>query len=266
MAIQNALELYKRKIETGDVVAMKSFEDLYHESVDRDIATVKRLQDSFSKDYSPIERYNKQFADAFEAVMYEHIEASEWMGGQTRTIKTTPFDDIVNGIDLILEINPDLEYENPSHIALGIDVTFGSEGSLDKKFDKLKEKIKKADFPKIKYFQSGDFRGEKKDIPEIILGVSRELVGELAALYAQNDGASKKKLAVHPIQNLLAEQVLVQLEYFAKFAKNAGHEQFAQKVARTRALLLPTLIAKANKGSSEYGNDPVHQSIIAHVS
>lgn len=265
VSIQKALELYENHLaRSGETIDPKKFTH-YGIGVQEDEKIATNLQAKFERDYSPTERVNKRFATAFEAVLYEHIEISSWMGDNTRTIKTVPYDDIVNGIDLILEINPDLPEQNPSHIALGIDVTFGGGSSLDRKFDALREKIRTGKFPRVKYFESGDFLGMKLDLPEVILGVSRELVGDLAALYIRTDRDGKLELGKHPIQNLLAQQVLAQLQSFAQYAEKNGQTAFAAKLRSLKTLLSPALSSKAQKGSREYELDPVHQAIMAQT-
>jgi hypothetical protein len=262
VSIQKAIELYKDRLaRSGEMIDPHIFTH-YGDGVARDEKTVAELEALFQAENSPIQKINKQFATAFEAVIYEHVEISDWMGGNTRTIKTVPFDDYVNGIDLILEINPDLPDQDPSHVALGIDVTFGGGSSLDRKFEKLREKIRTGQFPRIKYFQSGDFLGMKMNLPEVILGVSRELVGDLAALYTRTDKEGKLQLGKHPVQNLLAQQVLAQLHAFARFADKNNQPAFAAKLRSMNTLLFPALSEKAKKGSREFGTDPVHMAIM----
>jgi hypothetical protein len=266
VSIQKAVELYESHlVSEGGGISMDDFASVYTvERIQRDKMYVEKRKRDFEND-SPLEKISSAYATALEAVIYEHIELSEWFGSNTRTIKTTAYDDVANGVDLLLEINPNLPLYSPSHVALGIDVTFGALASMDKKFSKLKELVISGTLACVNYFQTEDFKGEMRNIPEVIVGCSKELVGELAVLYVTRDAKSKKELALHQVQNMLAHQVMRQLQVFARLAERNQQSLAAKKYRLLLELLKPTLSEKAKHIDRLYQADPVHQSILAHI-
>jgi len=120
----------------------ETFAGLYgNEILKRDAEEVDRLESTF--DQSP----SKIYADILEAIACEHGELSEWFGPKSQIIKTARFDDYINKIDMIVET--EAENQQFSHLALGIDVTFGSK-DLHRKFDAIKANINRGDLGQLK--------------------------------------------------------------------------------------------------------------------
>ncbi len=202
-----------KKVLTENEIKLERFTGLYDENIlARDIAEVKRLEELFEP--SP----SKTYADIFEAIVCEHGELSDWFGSGCEVIKTSPFDDYVNGIDMVAEIKG--EHQGFSHLALGIDVTFGSK-DLHKKFDPIRARIDKGHLGEVKYFYSDrqHYRAHLEKVPQVIVGVEIERLKDLALLWMNR---KNKELSRHPAQITILEEVALQLEAFTNYAKKNG--------------------------------------------
>lgn len=195
-----------------------SFVDLYGEqNVNKDKDYVARMERVFKQDASEDQKYYQMLADVFEAIFFQQAELNEWLGKNATTIKTTRYDDIANGVDSIAEFR---EEEHASHLALAIDAT--TSDNLGKKVGRIKEEIEKGEMARIKYFFSehvskhqGFGRGEKVNIPRVIIGADRNVIKELSELWLEN---KNKELAEHPIQFQILEEIMIQCEVFKNYA------------------------------------------------
>lgn len=212
-AIKNAYDLAKRILGEG-AINPKNLTQWYGEgNVAADLAYVE----SRKKDF--LETAQKKYADVLEAILHNQIP--EWLGPGVRTIKTSPYDDIANGSDLILEF-AQAEQET-SHLSLSIDVTFGTttEGG---KFKKIKDQIDTGTLGKIKYFHS-EKEGRARELinlPQVVIGVEKDLVVQLAGIWVDDHGHKKERnveLAAHPVQRLIFTEILMQLRIFRTYAE-----------------------------------------------
>lgn len=237
------------KLIEADAIDPRDFIDLYgRENVDQDLRRIELLKGRFEEDET------KKAAEVLEAIIYEQCELSNWLGNNAETIKTSEFDDIENGVDLVVEF---MEQIQTSHLALGVDVTFGTK-NIEKKFNKIKAQIQQDQLTTVKYFQSNDFKGSLRNVPRVIIGVELDTVNQLAGLWLQNQ---KQKLAEHPVRLLFLTQIQKQLEIFLEYAQKNN----AQNAIRsyTRALeTVRTIRAEQKVGNpSDETADRVHAEI-----
>jgi len=206
-----------------DTTKMEDFSDLY--DVERDKAYVDRKEKVFAEKNTKKEEENKKIATILEAVLHEQIEQNEYLGENVTTISTCKFDDIKNGIDGILEIE-DEENKTAEHLAIAIDATFNAD--INKKIERIKKAIEKGKLAKIKYFKSDflDFRGEKSGIPKFVLGIDKKHLEGVAKLWINGQ---QKKLSQHPLQIVIFNEILIQTEYFQKYAESIGNSRIAKK-------------------------------------
>lgn len=202
----------------------KKFKGIYPaDEIERDMRKVAELEERFGQ--SPIKKYG----DLFEAVVCEHGELSDWFGPNAQVIKTYRYDDFINKIDLVVETS-DAEGEF-TQLALGVDVTFGSQ-DLTKKFTAIRDNIDTGELGHVKYFladRPGDqkFAGSLHNIPHVVAGMEVDRVTELGLMWM--DPKKKKELSVHPIQMIILEEAALQLEAFRDYAAAGTGE-------KTRAL------------------------------
>lgn len=224
-------------------------------SVQKDIALSEKLSAKYET-----ENPHKKYADVIEGIFYEHIEQSNWFGETASTIKTSLYDDYINHVDLIVEFED--EVKSISHLGLAIDVTFGTT-AMRTKFDKIREEILSGKLTEVKYFESDRSRhkGLYQKLPRVVIGVERDHVIELAALWL--DPKRKKEFASHPIQKVILQEMTSQLEWSIRFAKTGGPEAIAliPIFERELSVVRRILAEKKNIHTESYTNDRVFGSI-----
>ncbi|MHB0865665.1 MAG: hypothetical protein ACYC1Y_02065 [Minisyncoccota bacterium] len=217
LKIEEAQERAKNVLADAEV-KMALFDGLYDEvALKRDEREVARLESVF--DRSP----SKIFGDILEAIVCEHGELSDWFGPQAQVIKSARFDDYINKIDMVVEFE-DAE-KRFSYLALGVDVTFGSQ-DLSKKFAAIRARIDSGELGEVKYFHSErqHFTGRKRKVPQVVIGTEMERVKELGLLWMNR---KNKELGEHPVQITILEEIVLQLETFADYARRADKDAVA---------------------------------------
>ncbi|MFZ2253060.1 MAG: hypothetical protein WAW13_02685 [Minisyncoccia bacterium] len=235
--VQAIYERVRKILENGSLDP-KNFIDLYGESnVARDLQTVTRLKAGFERDEA------KHMAEVLEAIIYEQITQSEWLGPNAETIRPSEYDDFVNGVDLIVEFD---DTESSRHLALGVDITFGSD-TMRKKFTRIRNEIHEDKLAEVKYFESHGFKGSLKQLPRVVIGVEIDTIVELAGLWIHG---SKKELATHFIKNIISEEIERQLRTFLAYARSIN----SVNAIRSYTSALSTL-EKVRVGSDSTGMD-----------
>lgn len=216
-----------------DQIDMDDFIDDYGDAaVQSDKKHVARLEERFAADATPETNESLKLATVLESIITEQIELSDWFGPSTTTRRTSRFDDVVNGVDAIAEIEQD---NTMNHLALAIDVTYGT--SLEKKFRRIKEEIEEGTLASVKYFDNEEhtFKGKLFKVPRVVLGIDRTRLIELAGLWL-ND--KKKELAVHPVQFKLLEEIRLQLLGFKKYASTLGRDDLVKIYERQAQIVM----------------------------
>lgn len=247
-------EAYKKakSLIDKDAIKPQNFIHPYGDiSVQNDIALVNKLSAKFETDEP-----HKKYADVFEGIMYEHIEQSNWFGDTASTIKTSLYDDYVNQVDLIVEFSE--ESQALSHLGLAVDVTFGTI-DMQEKFEKIRQEILSGKLTEVKYFESEHSRhkGLYQRLPRVVIGVERDRVVELAALWL--NPKRKKEFANHPIQKVILQEIVLQLEKFLEFARTSGEEAADLVPIFERELSIVRGILDEKKGINpkDYADDRV---------
>lgn len=219
--IDQAYKQAVRKMQK-ETIDPETFRDIYHEGVDKDNAYVKEMEEKFRKNATPEKEAAKRLATVFEGIIHENAELSDWLGSNAQTFKTSRFDDIANGVDTIVEFEE--SETSASHLALAIDVTFTSD--TERKLADIRDKIKKGELTKIKYFASEHLgmRGELAKVPRVVIGAESKTIKQLAELWIEGD---KKELGAHPIQFQILEEIVEQLETFQGFAERNHQPELA---------------------------------------
>lgn len=188
----------------------RRFMPLYgNENVLHDLSSVESLKKRFD-----IDSFQKA-SEVFEAIVFEQVELSDWLGANAQTIRPSEFDDIVNGVDLIVEFSED---SSTNHLALGVDITFGTT-TIGKKFERIKKEIDIDNLAEVKYFESHGFKGSLRQLPRVVIGVERDTVIALAGLWSRQE---KAKLGSHFVKDILIQEIEKQLRTFLVYAQNSG--------------------------------------------
>jgi hypothetical protein len=230
-------------------IQMSDFSDLYGEEViSADMSELKQRESNFSAGRVPEihERVNKELATIFEAMIFDQGESSNWFGENAFLISTSEYDDVVNGVDLVVEWDQD---SGVSRMAAGIDVTFNH--NVQKKINAIKRSILNGDLGRIKYFKSevSNIRGEVSEVPRIILGADVDTVRELTNEWAANNNI---RLAEHPVQFQFFDEAISQCNYFIEFAERNNQPRIADAYKD----LLRVLDFQYQNKIKTLGNDP----------
>ncbi len=240
-----------------DAIRPEEFSGLYGEDViARDVAAVNKRKESFG---APDRA--KFASEIMEGIIYDQSERSDWLGPHAHTIKTSDYDDIMNGVDLVVEF--DEPEQSRKHLALGVDATFGSH-HLDSKFSRIKSEIDSGELATIKYFrsQSGSFMGRLSHIPRVVTGIDQDHLLDLAGTWEQG---LNKELGVHPAQRLVLAQIAQQLKTYAAYAERIGRHQLVRPYQDAYATIRAISDTKRNIDVSAYKEDKVHAAIIAQL-
>lgn len=261
-------EAYPKKAELlkSQSIQLEDFTELYgQENILKDKAVVERLKKNFGTGLSSQElaqeQETKRAAEIFEAIMLEQSELSNWFGENASTIKTSEFDDIVNGVDMVIEV--DEPGSSPGHVALAVDVSFGTIG-IERKIARAKTEIDQNNSGNVKYFfsEKTGFKGQLTRVPRIVLGVEKARVAELIGL---DMNKRLKDLAQHPIQRVIAAETCTQLEIFSKYAQSKGNMAAANTYGRAFQFMQRTLSNQRRMPIGDLGNDRVFERIMWQI-
>src|SRR3989344_1795704 len=207
--MKKALERAKAVI-ARDEIKIDDFVDLYgSERLSRDRRYVEQRERQFLERNSSETAKNAEWAKVFEAILHEHGEQSNWFGAEATTLKTSRYDDIINGVDELIEYQK--EDSSLSFLALAVDATYSHE--TRGKLRRIKGEIDAGNLATIRYFaaENVDIKGELKNIPHVIVGTDRSTLLELSELWLQGKNG---ELAIHHIQFQILEEIISQCETF----------------------------------------------------
>ncbi len=233
-------------------VDLEMFTGLYGKDIiEKDKAEIDRIKKSWG------EQPSKNYADILEAIVCEHGELSDWFGPRAEVIKTSPFDDIRNGIDMVIEF--DDEENRFSHLALGVDVTFGNL-VVEKKLKHIKDNIDNDHLGQIKYFHSDrqNFTGRLQKIPQVVVGVEIDRVNELGLLWMNR---RNKELGNHPIQTIILKEIKIQLEAFRDYTRTQKKTDLVARFEKDLNIVNELLLGKNHTTSGVPITDKVFASI-----
>jgi hypothetical protein len=227
-----------------DAVHEEDFADLYgEENVRRDLERVAEAERVFRQESTPQSELLKKYSTIFEWTINERAELGDYFGENAFTRRASRYDDIVNGVDTILEFrsNPN-EAKQASYLTLGIDDTFSTNAEVqEKKLRRIRSKIDSGELTQVKYFSSDymNFRGELRNVPLIVLGAELRMVAQLRDLMLSRDN---KSLDLHPIQHLLLQEAKMETGVFSGYAKRVGRADLAE-IYRNAGRIIDEIIA-----------------------
>jgi len=241
--IDNVLE-YGKRLEN---INPADFEDVYSlEEIRKDLEHldfVEKKIENFKKKKNTQEReiydINEKRSKAFEILLADQIYDGEWLGPEAMSIRASRFDDVLNGVDIIVEFDRENAVER---IALVVDASTTSdidyiEKKIKRNIRRISEDLKPLE---IKYFHSqirgenGEyFKGKIENLIPIVIGADYQNANRIFNIFSEfiflenktdNDSKErcrwlKKKLSTHPIQNIFLEQIEIQLEMYISILK-----------------------------------------------
>lgn len=253
---------------------MKDFVPPYDRSkVERDL---KLVRDVKKKNEEQIKNetwlMNYVTAKIFEEIIAEGVNRASWFGRDTRAIPVSEYDDIQNGVDMIMERD---DRGAVSHLGLAVDVTTGK--TFRDKLTRIKQEIESGTLTQIDYFfseQTG-FKGQLLGVPRVVVGADR--TGTFLAMRDWVDTPLTKgrlspaaPLVQTVFQYQALEQISRQLQVFERYAQKCGRQEIAQKFSRQTQMLETVFEGKRKEvGTTEYakikhsiGQDGLHTDLL----
>jgi hypothetical protein len=287
-------------------IAENNFEDKFgKEVIERDLALVSRLKDKFATQIehlgqADIERINvgEKFSEILEVIISDEGERYGWIGENNVLRRTSEFDDIFNGVDVILEFKPEEELSSEGQpvtkkMALGVDASRNNDfHALTAKINRNVAKLTDQNNPKlneVKYFQSAfniNEKGRLKPIIPVVIGLDRKHLSELVSVcallrslpHSQMGEAYDKsgvkagdlqkelseRLKKHPAQAVFCKEIELQLMYYLKVFQNKTYPRAEKYKDEIRSILKKIKKIKESKADiflGDYGNDEILQII-----
>ncbi len=246
--IENVLK-YGKKLEMIDLT---EFDDIYSaEEIKKDIdhlrlaeKRIERSKEKMTPSKREISEINEKRGKAFEILLADQIYDGEWLGPEAMSVRTSRFDDVLGGVDMVVEFDRENEVDR---MALAVDASTTSDfNHMEKKIKRNIRRVTDDFWPlEVKYFQSqindenGDyFKGGLKGLIPVVIGADRknadrvfDIFSELITLEKRKDESAKErrqwlkeKLAHHPIQDVFFEEIKIQLKMYETILKREGKE------------------------------------------
>lgn len=226
------------------------------EHIQSDLEYANRMEQTFKKqnlaNATPGARAQweakQKVGKVFEAIVLFNGDSNEWFGENAQMIIPSRYDDIVHGVDGIVEFEEEKNRFN--HLALGIDVTTSAD--VNRKFKRIFDDIDKGELTKISYFHSErqNIKKEKRDIPRVVVGADRQTIHELISLWHDR---KNNAFAEHPMQIQMLEEIAHQLGMFSVYADKKGQSSIAEIYRRDLAIIQDILMKK----QESFGEDKV---------
>ncbi|MCL5410254.1 MAG: hypothetical protein M1324_00135 [Patescibacteria group bacterium] len=246
-----------------DAIKEEDFAYLYgEENVRRDLEKVAAAESDFKQRETPESEQLKRYSTIFEWIVNERVELSDYFGSNAFTRRASHYDDLMNGVDTILEFRNDPEEsKQASYLTLGIDDTFSTRPEVqEKKLRRIKSKIDSGKLTQVKYFSSDymNFRGELKNVPLIVLGTELRTVAQLRDLMLSRDN---KILDSHPIQHLLLQEAKLETDTFSGYAERSGRADLAEIYKNTGRIIDEIIAGKGDFDRTILDRDRVFQTM-----
>lgn len=204
-----------QEVVLGNRIRINNFPD--HRDCERDKRDViRKIEEINSKSHEQDGRMEALVqSEILETMLYVFSKDFCWFGESTSGILPSLYDDLFLGNDLILEHKVG---GLVSHTGLGIDITLGEESTLDK-LENARNRVKRGELGKVKYFQSpdGKYTGQLNNIPHFIVGVDRDNLFKLIDLWLKDKTIEIKN---HPAQVSLLTQMITQCDYFISILRD----------------------------------------------
>lgn len=233
----NAVNLDNFKGEEG-------YDDL---EIEQDKQEVERLEEKFRQEETETEFEQRKLATILEAIVYEQGEQSNWFGSDGGTVKTSKYDDDINGVDIVVESIFNHDNAEVDHLGLAIDATSAKRSEvIEKKIDHIKKAIERGELSQVKYFHSENsgLKQKLKNLPRVIVIADADTIKETAELWLKDDHESKQALAKHWVQFQFLEQIESQLGAFEAYAKYVNQYNIARVYEKSRAIIKKIITTK----------------------
>jgi hypothetical protein len=253
---QRAFERAGRMLQ-DQAIDPRDFVDLYTVDVVRkemDYVSQLKKQHDLNHAEEGTER-EKRLATIAEAIVSDGIGLYDWLGENAHFIVPAPYDDYVNGIDGLVEIEE--SKQQASHIGLALDATFSAD--MAKKLGGLKRDIQMGRPFQMRYFSSDilDMRGALGNVPRAVFALEKETIRDLAELWLTKN---KQALTEHPVQYQLLDQLIAQCEVLASIAQN--RPELSARYEHAHTILTAARKERLEKVADEGTRDGAHERLL----
>ncbi len=199
------------------------------------IKKIEKQRDDLSPSEKEIDEENRKRAMCLEIVLTDQIYDGNWFGEEAMTSKTHKYDDIANGVDMIVEFDK----EEPERVALTVDASTASDKHvIEKKIRRNMEKLKNRNcLQEIKYFKSqisdanGRYhKGSLRDLIPVVVGANKGNINKLFEIFSElkfleenknettktRRGELRRELAEDSIQGIFLKEIKLQLETYIR--------------------------------------------------
>lgn len=263
------VELYNNAYEKAVSVIRRSsmdrhkFVGLYGaERIQQADAYVADIEEKISRQNNPDDELNARVATVYEAILHE--QGSHWLGREVVFLKPDRYDDLMHGIDEVLEWK-DI-HSRRSHMGLSVDATFSANYGVEKKMGSIADSIRRGELSTISFFESDSFRGELRNVPKVIVGAGKQTLHSLTRLWVKRQDTALK---THPMGWLMYQQLEAQCAGYRDFALRVGRREVADKYDQSLRMV-KHLREEAERERRIFKGedteaDPVYQAIVANL-
>ncbi|PID83258.1 hypothetical protein CSB11_01835 [Candidatus Campbellbacteria bacterium] len=169
------------------------------------------------------EFFKKQLlAQSFEDVLPCLVNKYALFGEHTNAYKTCDYDDMENGIDMILEYSDDNKDKNGvianSYAGVGIDLCIGNTETVESKVNNIRNKLWRDESYKVDYFKSkSGYMGGLNNLARVVVSGSTNTALMLSEAYMHNEkNGTKRDIQNYRFMTQSLEEILLQIKYYKK--------------------------------------------------
>ncbi len=243
---------------------------------------IKEEKEKMSFDDKKVYENNEKRGRVFEIMLADQIHDGGWFSFDAMATRTSEFDDIARGVDLVIEFNE----EEVKRLAIAVDASTSSdikiiEKKIKRNIDSL---IKGSEKLNIKYFESqipdennNYYKGEIKDLVPVVIALDKsnankifDSFSKLISLEKRNDDNAKderaklrKELSEHPVQSVFLEEINVQLKMYQPILKDKNIKMFNQ--VDTLIRVIDGVIDLKAEGGIVYSEELIKDSSLDNI-
>ncbi len=180
----------------------------------------------------------KKKIEIFEGIVADQIDGGNWMGEGVEAVPTHEIDDVLRGVDNVLEFS-DLDEEGEEkddvpkqYLGLGFDLLVHKTKSrdddrIDKKLSRfVNEDVRKTKLGEVKYFDGSEISG-RLDVFRAVISSNGKVMEELINLRIKKDWDT---LASHPFQADMFFQLSLQIQAAVRYAVKIKNYEYIEKL------------------------------------
>lgn len=180
------------------------------------------------------EKELKRKIEIFEGIVADQIDGGNWMGEGVEAIPTHEIDDILRGVDNVLEfssLDEDGQEKDDSpkeYLGLGFDLLVHKDNArLNKKMNRFtQEDILKGKLGEVKYFDGSEISG-RLDVFRAVIASEGKTMEDLISLRIKKDWET---LANHPFQADMFFQLSLQIQAAVQYAIKMKNHAYIQRL------------------------------------